>query len=124
MKSIFEQNGITYTPDENGILYPDLEIPQRHKPHYGKYGHLRKEYLKKYEPAIYSELLLGGLLICYLNHIDASANRMFEQLVSRMAQEQHIHENLKDRNQIAWVQAMNNIRNAAEEIVLKELIQE
>lgn len=124
MKSIFEQNGVTYTPNENGILYPDLEIPQHHEPCYGKYGDLHKEYLRKHEPAIYSELLLGGLLICHLNHIDASANRMFEQLVTRIVEDQHVDENLKDRDQMAWVQAMNNIRNAAEEIVLKELIYE
>ena len=122
MKSIFEEMGGTYTLGDDGLYYPDLAVTDTEEAQYGKYGMLRKQYLKNHHKAIYFTLLTSCKLIRHLNEIDDEANEMFELLVQQMKERQGITEALKDQDQIAWVRAMNNIRNAADEIVLRELI--
>jgi hypothetical protein len=122
MQSLFEQMGGTYTLGEDGMYYPDLTLPDDEKPRYGRYGRLRKAYLQEHRKGLYSRLLLTGKLVAHLNEIDDEANAKTELLVKQMAERQHIDEALKARDQMAWVGAMNNIRNAAEEIVFSELI--
>lgn len=122
MKSIFEEMGGTYTLGADGLYYPDLAVPDTEEAHYGKYGMLRKQYLKDHHKAIYFSLLTSCELINHLNEIDDEANEMFELLVKHMKERQGITEALKASNQLEWVRRMNNIRNAADEIVLNELI--
>lgn len=122
MKSIFEEMGGTYTLGADGLYYPDLALPEMEEAHYGKYGMLRKQYLKNHHKAIYFTLLTSSKLISHLNEIDDEANEMFELLVKQIKERQGITEALKAQDQIAWVKAMNNIRNSADEIVLNELI--
>ena len=122
MKSIFEEMGGTYTLGADGLYYPDLAVPDTEEAHYGKYGMLRKQYLKDHHKAIYFSLLTSCELINHLNEIDDEANEMFELLVKQMKERQGITEALKAQDQMSWVKAMNNICNAADEIVLNDLI--
>ena len=122
MKSIFEELGGTYTLGEDGMYYPNLELPVEEEPHYGKYGRMRMNYIKEHRPGLYTELLFDGKLVSHLNDIDDTARQRME-LLTRQMQEQHgVNEELKALDQMIWVGACNNIRNAAEEIVLNELI--
>ena len=83
---------------------------------------LRKSFLKEHRPGLYSSYLLRGKLTAHLNEVDQQANERMEVLVDQMMERQAITEELKVRDQMAWVGAVNNIRNAAEEIVLKEIV--
>ncbi len=121
MKRTFEKMGGTYTLGADGIYYPNL-VSTDEEPHYGKYGMLRRTYLRENRPAIYSLYMLEDRLTSHLNMVDDEAQERMKTLVSQMMDKQGITEELKARDQMAWVGAVNNIRNAAEEIVLEELI--
>ena len=121
MKSLFEEMGGTYTLGADGMYYPDLTIPEEEL-HYGKYGRMRLRHLKEHHKVLYNTLLLDGELVKHLNEVDDTANQRIELLTLQMQERQGVNEALKARNQMAWIGAMNNIRNAAEEIVLIELI--
>ena len=116
-----EKNGLSYTLHGDYYL-PDLELKEQEEAHYGKYGMLRKSFLKKHRSGLYSSYLLTGKLTAHLNEVDQQANERMEVLVDQMMERQAITEEPKVRDQMAWVGAVNNIRNAAEEIVLKELV--
>ena len=121
MKSTFEKMGGTYTLGADGIYYPNL-VSTNEEPHYGKYGMLRRTYLKEHRPAKYSLYMLEDRLTAHLNAVDDEAKDRMDTLVSQMMDKQGVTEELKARDQMAWVETVNNIRNAAEEIVLKELV--
>ena len=121
MKSTFEKMGGTYTLGADGIYYPNL-VSTDEEPHYGKYGMMRKAYLKEYRPAMYSLYMLEDRLVEHLNLVDDEAQERMEVLVHQMMERQGITEEMKARDQMEWVRAVNGIRNMAEEIVLKELI--
>ena len=121
MKSTFEKMGGTYTLGADGIYYPNL-ISTDEEPHYGKYGIMRKTYLKEHRPAMYSLYMLEDRLTEHLNLVDDEAQERMGILVRQMMERQSITEELKARDQMAWVRAVNGIRNMAEEIVLNELI--
>ena len=121
MKSTFEKMGGTYTLGADGIYYPNL-VSTDEEPHYGKYGMMRKVYLKEHRPAMYSLYMLEDRLVEHLNLVDDEAQERMNILVRQMLEKQGITEEIKVRDQMEWVRAVNNIRNVAEEIVLKELI--
>ena len=121
MKSIFEEMGGTYTLGADGMYYPNLVLSEE-EPHYGKYGRMRLRHLKEHRKVLYNTLLLDGELIKHLNEVDDTANQRIDLLTLQMKEQQGVNEALKARDQMAWVGAMNNIHNAAEEIVLSELI--
>ena len=121
MKSTFEKKGGTYTLGADGIYYPNL-VSTDEEPHYGKYGMMRKTYLKEHRPAMYSLYMLEDRLVEHLNLVDDEAQERMDILVRQMMERQSITEELKARDQMAWVRAVNGIRNMAEEIVLNELI--
>lgn len=122
MQSLFEEMGGTYTLGADGIYYPNLTLPEEEEPYYGKYGRMRKAYLQEHHKGLYTELLFTGKLVEHLNEVDDTANERMQFLTRQMAEKQHVDEALKARDQLAWVGAKNNIHNAAEEIVLSELI--
>ena len=122
MACLFEEMGGTYTLGADGMYYPNLELPEEETPRYGKYGRMRHTYLREHKKAYYTTLLFDGKLVAHLNEIDDTANARMELLVKQMAVAQGVTEDLKARNQMAWVRAMNNIHNAAEEIIFNELI--
>ncbi len=119
MKSIFEEMGGTYS-DISGYLIPNLAMPEL--PPLGKYGRMRKRYLKEHRPALYSSMLLTGRLDQHLAEIDRSCEEQLEFIMQQIAQREGVTEALKAADQIEWVRRMNSIRNRAEEIVLQELI--
>lgn len=121
MKSIFEEMGGTYTLGADGMYYPNLVLSEE-EPHYGKYGRMRLRHLKEHRKVLYNTLLLDGELIKHLNEVDDTANQRMDLFTLQMKEQQGVNEALKARDQMAWVGAMNNIHNAAEEIVLSELI--
>lgn len=122
MASIYEELGGTYHLGADGLCYPDLLPPEEDTPAYGKYGRLRRSYLKAHWEDLYTGLLLSGKLNAHLNKIDAAANAQMELLTKQMAAAQCVNEELKSRDQTAWVGAMNEIRSAAEGVVLHNLI--
>ena len=131
MASLFEEMGGTYTLGADGMYYPNLGLPKEETPRFGKYGKMRHTYLREHKKAYYTMLLFDGKLVAHLNEIDDSANSRMEQLTKQMAKSQDVTEVLKAQDvtevlkaqdQMAWVGAMNNIRNAAEELVRSELI--
>ena len=115
-----EKNGLGYTLHGDYYL-PDLVLNEE-EPTYGKYGMLRKQFLKEYRPARYQCLLLTGKLTEYLNQIDRDAREQGEMLMKRMAKKQGVTETLKMQDQMKWVGLMNNIKASVEEIVLKEIV--
>ena len=121
MKSIFEEMGGTYTLGADGMYYPNLVLTEE-EPRYGKYGRMRLRHLKEHHKVLYNTLLLNGELIKHLNEVDDTANQRMDLLTLQMKEQQGVNEALKARDQMAWVGAMNTIHNAAEEIVLSELI--
>ena len=105
---------------EGDYLIPDLEAPEA--PKIGKYGTLRHKYLRSRHRGIFDGMLLEGSLNPHLEQIDRQANEMMERLTAQMAQAEGVTEALKAKDQMAWVKAMNSIKNRAEEIVLNDLI--
>ena len=110
---------LTYTM-QGDYLLPDLTVPE--SPTLGKYGMLRRSYLRDHRDGIYTGMLLSGKLNSHLAEIDWQANEMMSRLTSEMAKTQGVTESLKASDQMRWVQMMNNIRSSAEEVVLSELI--
>ena len=120
-KSFFEQNGGTYT-QVGDVLIPNLTFGEDEKRSVGKYGRMRKRYLKDRHPVLYSELLLSGKLYSHLLEIDEACKARMELLVLQMAKREGVTEALKAADQMEWVRRMNSIRSRAEEIALSELV--
>ena len=119
MKSLFEELGGTYH-QEGDYFLPGLLLPESIP--VGIWGQRRKHYLKTQREPIYTALLLSGKLDNHLSEIDAQADAMFFQLVTQLAGQEGITEQLKARNQMEWIGRMNSVRNRAEEIIYNELI--
>ena len=118
-----ENMKITYHK-EGQFLFPDLTIEEssQNPRTVGKYGLLRKTYLKNHRPAQYQELLFNGKLTDHLADIDEAAMERFIRLTDQMMKEQGITEALKAENMLFWIQWMNAVREQADEIVLRELV--
>ena len=112
-----EKNGMSYTLHGDYYL-PDLVLREE-EPTYGKYGMLRKQFLKEHRSARYQYLLLTGKLNEHLNQTDQEAREQVEMLMKQMAEKKGVTEELKVQDQMKWVRLMNNIKASAEEIVLK-----
>ena len=121
-KHIMGENGISYTLGEDGLYYPDLYLSEETEYPIGKYGMLRRAYLKGRRKGLYLELVLAGKLNEHLHQIDKECNQMMDRLVEQMKERQGVTEELKMLNQMAWVGRMNNIRACAEEIVVNEVV--
>lgn len=115
-----ESNGLSYTLHGDYYL-PDLAMNEE-EPTYGKYGMLRKQFLKVHRPARYQHLLMTGELTAHLNRVDQEAREQVETLVKQMVEKQGVTESLKTQDQMKWIGLMNNIKACAEEIVLQELV--
>lgn len=110
---------LTYTM-QGDYLLPDLTVPEA--PRIGKYGMLRRSYLRNHRDGLYTGMLLSGKLNGHLEEIDRQANELMDRLTQQLAKTQGVTESLKASEQMRWVQLMNNIRSLAEETVLTELI--
>lgn len=118
---IDEKTGIEYTL-KGDYYIPNLVLPNRKNVTLGKYGKMRARYLKENKKAEYTIMLIENTLQDYLIEIDKAANERFELLMKQFIEKENITENLKATNQMEWVGKMNAIKNAVEEIILKELI--
>ena len=103
-------------------LLPNLILKEKIQYNIGKYGLLRLEYIKKYKLGLYFDLLVNDTLNEYLHNIDTTVMEKVQKLITELAQKENINEQLKENNQMLWVSKMNNIKNIAEEIILKEYI--
>ena len=115
-----EKNGLSYTLHGDYYL-PDLEINEA-EPTYGKYGIMRKQFLKEHRSARYQYLVLTGKLTEHLNQVDKEVRETVEILMEQMAEQWGVTEELKMQDQMKWVRRMNNIKATAEEIVYKNII--
>ena len=120
-KTFFEQNGGTYT-QVGDVLLPYLTIGEDGQQPIGKYGRMRKRYLKEQHPILYSDLFLSGKLYPHLLEIDEACEGRMEFLTQQMAKQEGVTEALKAADQMEWIRHMNSIQNRAEEIVLNELV--
>lgn len=111
---------LTYTRNGDN-LFPALYLEDANLP-IGKYGLLRKSYLKEHKHGCYSSLLLTGKLDAHLAEIDRTCTERVELITNQMAQREGVTEALKAADQMEWVRHMNSIRNRAEEVVLSELV--
>ena len=100
---------------------PDLVLREE-EPTYGKYGMLRKQFLKEHRSARYQYMLLTGKLNEHLNQIDQEVREQVETLMEQMTEKQGVTEELKAQDQMKWVRLMNNIKVSAEEIILKNTV--
>ena len=115
-----EKNGMSYTLHGDYYL-PDLVLREE-EPTYGKYGMLRKQFLKEHRSARYQYMLLTGKLNEHLNQIDQKVREQVETLMEQMTEKQGVTEELKAQDQMKWVRLMNNIKASAEEIILKNMV--
>ena len=110
---------LTYTM-QGDYLIPDLTVPE--SPKLGKYGMLRRTFLRKHRDGIYTGMLLSGTLNSHLQEVDEQAQKMLDDLTEQMKVLNGVTEQLKAEDQMRWVQMMNAIRHSAEEVVLNDLI--
>ena len=121
MKTIFEEMGGTYR-QVGDYFIPNITLPDDGEYQIGKYGRMRRSYLKKYRKIFYNNYVLEGTLFKHLAEIDQACNERIENIVSAMAKQEGVTEAFKAADQIEWVRRMNSIRNRAEEIILTELV--
>ena len=112
---------LTYT-ERNGIMYPDLALPEQSNYHIGKYGRMRLDYLKKHRRGTYTTLLTTCTLNQHLYETEQEAKRQIDLTLSRLVKERGITEELKAIDPLRWAQEMNSAKQNAEELVLNEII--
>ena len=100
---------------------PDLKLPQENRS-IGKYGRMHRDYLQEHNPIRFDDLVLEGKLWTYLADLDEQVQNRLQLIIKQMQEAGSVDAELKENNQVAWVQAMNSIHNCAEEIVLHELV--
>lgn len=111
---------ITYTLVGDYYI-PSIALPEENRP-IGKWGRMHRDYLKEHRPILYNDLILSGQLWTYLADLNEQVQERLSLIVEQMKETEGVTEQLKAADQIAWVGAMNSIRNRAEEIVKSELI--
>lgn len=116
------ENGIVYHLAEDGLYYPDLKLPKETHYSIGKYGLMRWEYLQENCRREYFRLLMEGRLNEHLHEVDEECHARMGFLVERIKAGDGITEELKAADPMEWVGFMNNIRNVAEEIILREMV--
>ena len=121
MKSLFEEMGGTYR-QEGDYLIPNLALPNDGDYEIGKHGCMRLSYLKEHRKILYTNYVTEGTLSKHLSEIDQACNERMDNIVFAMAKQEGVTEELKEADQMEWVCRMNNIRNRAEEIILREVV--
>ena len=121
MKDKFIKNGIEYV--RQGDYYiPNLTVPDETEYQIGKYGNLRRTFLKEHHNWLYSTMLMQGTLLKHLAEIDETCHSTLKDMMSKMAKQEGVTEQLKATDQMAWVQKMNSIKHRAEEVILSEYV--
>ena len=121
MKEKFVKNGIEYV--RQGDYYiPNLTVPDEKEYNIGKYGNIRRRFLKEHHKSYYTILFMEGKLLEHLAEIDETCHSCLKDMMSKMAEQEGVTEHLKADNQMLWVQKINSIRNRAEEFIMKEYV--
>ena len=121
VKGAETMKSITYS--QNGdYLIPNITLKQTEKKPIGKYGRMRKEYLKNHRPALWNRMVLRDTLYSHLLEIDEAANNRLEQMMPELMKSAGVTEELKATDPMKWVGLMNTLQAQAEEIILTELI--
>ena len=115
------ENGLTYTKVGDYLL-PNLTLGEQPDRDLGKYGRMRRTYLKEHRPGLFNRLTLKGTLFRHLLEIEDAANSRMEQMMPELAKAAGATEQLKASDPMKWVGLMNNCKAQAEEIILAELI--
>jgi hypothetical protein len=112
---------ITYT--KNGeYYYPDLALPPQPTGDIGRFGRMRKKYLKEHQPDTFALMLMENTLMQHLLDIDREANEQIDLITSQLAKAEGFNENLKARDQLEWIRAINSCRARAEAEVVREMV--
>ena len=121
-KCIYDRNNGLWYELQGDYYIPCLVLEEVYTQPIGMWGRKHLRYIKEHRPALYTDLQTSGKLSSYLAEVDNRAKEVLDILVKQMAEKQGITEQLKAQDQMAWVRRMNNIRNAAEEIINAEVI--
>ena len=121
MKERIIENGIEYEL-KGDVYYPILTVGEQTNYEIGKYGNLHLDFIEKHRKGRYTTLLVEGKLNEYLHNIDVEAHEQVEKIITRMAEQSGVNEELKASSPLRWVQMMNNIKATAEEIVFAEVV--
>ena len=113
--------GITYTK-HGDYYYPDLTLPHEPTGDIGRFGRMRKKYLKEHQPDTFALMLMENTLTQHLIDIDREANEQIDVITSQLACAEGVTEDLKARDQLEWIRAMNSCRARAEELVIREIV--
>ncbi len=119
---VVRENELEYLQTGDYFI-PDLKLPQENRS-IGKYGRMHRDYLQEHNPIRFDDLVLEGKLWTYLADLNEQAQDRLQLIIMQMQEAESVNDELKEDNQIAWVQAMNSIHNRAKEIVLHELVYE
>ena len=120
MENKMKNNSIEYVLAGDYYI-PDLKLPNEERT-IGKYGRMHRDYLKEHKPMRFNDLVLEGQLWTYLADLNEQAQSRLQLIIRQMQEAESVTEELKVKDQMAWVRAMNSIQNRAEEIILRELI--
>ena len=121
MKDKIIKNGIEYV--RQGDYYiPNLALPEETEYQIGKYGSLRRTFLKEHHNWFYSTILLQGTLLKHLAEIDETCHSTLKDMMSKMAEQEGVTEQLKATDQMTWVQKMNSIKHRAEDFIMREYV--
>lgn len=121
-KHIIGENGIGYTLGADNLYYPDLKLEKGTDYQIGQYGRMRSTFMKEHRHSMYLELVFAGKWNEYLHEVEEECYQRLEVLMEQMKAGAGVTRKLKVTDQMEWVGLMNNVRNSAEEIILKELI--
>ena len=121
-KQIYDENNGLWYELIGDYYIPVLTLSSEEQRPIGKWGRMHRDYLKEYRPIRYNDLILSGQLWTYLVVLNKQAQNRLEVIIDQMKASEGVTEELKAADQMAWVGAMNRIRNRAEEIILQGLI--
>ena len=117
---VIRENGLGYLQTGDYFI-PDLKLPQENRS-IGKYGRMHRDYLQEHNPIRFNDLVLEGKLWTYLADLNEQTQNRLQLIIRQMQEAESVNDELKENNQMAWIQAMNSIHNRAEELVLHELV--
>lgn len=106
----------------DGLLYPDLKLPIQKEVHLSRFGRMKLKYLKDHRSITYTNLLVSGELFDYLEKFDNEMNELYDRLIEQYKVKWNVNEELKEKDQMRWVQEMNNIQQCVEELIKREYI--
>ena len=115
------KNELTYT-QAGDYLFPNVGLPEQPDRDLGKYGRMRRTYLKEHRPGLFNRMTLNGTLFSHLLEIEDTANSRLEAMMPQLARAAGATEQLKATDQMKWVGLMNSCKAQAEEIILSELV--